>query len=194
MMKRARYVAALAAVVAAPVACLTNDSTVPVFPSNANVYVFSVRTLPLLVYAYVDTASGVNLHQRWLTDRGFAGAACLGLVPHTAVTDTFGTFIFGYTGPNIGEVEEHNNGTIDTVLKYFAPVPSEGTHGSYNLDTTSGRLKLSWADGTPTQYFDPSSDIRLIRDTITTHAELSAFADSIHATWRVTWAHEICQP
>lgn len=194
MIKRARYALALAALAVAPAACLTNDSSVPVFPSNANVYVFSVRTLPLLVYNFTDTASGTRLRQTWLTDRGFAGAACIGLVPHVAVTDTFGTFIFGYSGPNIGEVEESNNGTVDTVLKYFIPVPAEGTHGTWAHDTASGKVTLSWADGKPTQYFDPTADIRLIRDTLTTHAELSAFADSVHATWRVTWAHEICQP
>jgi hypothetical protein len=194
MIKRARLAAVLAASLAAPVACLTSDVTGPVFPSNANVYVFSVRTLPLLVYSYVDTATGANLRQSWLTDRGFAGAACIGLVPHAAVTDTFGTFIFGFNGPNYGEVQEINAGTTDTVVKSFAPLPDEGTHGNYVVDTTSGQLKLSWADGAQTQYFDPKADIRLIHDTITSHAELSAIADSIHVTWRVTWARDVCQP
>jgi hypothetical protein len=196
MIKRARLVAVLAATLAAPAACLTSDITNLVFPSNANVYVFGLKTLPLLVYTYVDTATGANLHQSWLTNRGFAGAACIGLVPHAAVTDTFGTFLFGYYPPAIGQVKDSNavTGVVDTVSKVFIPVPAEGTRGSYAVDTTSGKVTLNWADGTPTQYFDPKADIRLIHDTITSHAELSAFADSIHVTWRVTWARDVCQP
>lgn len=194
MIKRARYVAAIAAVIATPAACVTGDNTLPVFPSNAAVYVFGVKTLPLLVYTRVDTTTGIKLHQRWLTDRGFVGAACLGLVPHTAVTDTFGTFLFGYYPPAVGQVEEINSGVTDTALKSIQPLTPEGTHGAYAVDTTSGHLKLVWADGTPSQYFDPSADIRLVRDTITIHAELSAFADSVHVTWRMTLAHDVCQP
>ncbi|MFI5206526.1 MAG: hypothetical protein ACHQX4_00785 [Gemmatimonadales bacterium] len=190
-MKRARFIVAMAAAVAAPAACLSKDSSVPVFPNNANVYVFSLRAPPL-VYSLVDTATGIRLHQTWLADRGLVGAICIGLVPHAAVTDTFGTFIFGYYDPAIGEVEETLNGTTDTVLKTLEVIP--GRHGAYAVDTVSGRLTLAWTDGTPSQYFDPSADIRLIRDTITAHAELSAFADSEHVTWRMTLPRDICQP
>ncbi|MFI5279595.1 MAG: hypothetical protein ACHQU1_03790 [Gemmatimonadales bacterium] len=196
MTRKARFILALAAAAGAPAACLSSDSSLPVFPSNAAVYVFNDSTLPLLVYNFTDTASGANLHQHWLLDRGFAGAACIGLVPHAAVTDTFGTFLFGYYPPAIGEVKDSNaiNGVVDTLLKTFIALPAEGTHGTYAVDTATGRVKLNWADGTPSQYFDPSADIRLIRDTLTTHAEISAFGDSIHVTWRVTWARGICLP
>ena len=192
MTKGARHAAVLAVIVAAPAACLSNDSSTPVFPSNANVYVFGLNTLPSFVYTLVDTASGINLHQVFLTDRGFAGAVCLGLVPHVAVNDTFGTFLFGYYQPAAGEVQETLNGTTDTVLKTLLVISA--TRGTWAHDTTSGRLALSWADGTPNQFFDPTADVRLIHDTITAHAELSAFADSEHVTWRMTFARGLCQP
>ena len=194
MTKRARVILAIAVAVGAPAGCLTKDSSIPVFPSNARVYVFNDSTLPLLVYNFIDTASGANVRQHVLVDRGFAGAICLGLIPKMAVTDTFGTFMFAYYPPAIGEVVDSNAGTIDTILKVFIPNQYMGSKGAYAVDTATGKVKLTWADGTPSQYFDPAADVRLIRDTLTTHAEISAFADSIHATWRMTFTHSVCLP
>ncbi len=201
MIKRARFVAVLAVAASAPAACVTNDVTGPDIPSNAIVYVFGVRTLPLLTYTYVDTSRGLSVHQRWLTDVvfpgttvGYVGVSCIGLVPH-ASADTFGTFVFQNVGANVGRLQRIEGATTDTVPVSFLPGVKQGTHGSYSLDTASGALKLLWADGTPTQYFDPRAAIRLINDSITSRAELSAFADSQHVSWRVTWAHEsLCQP
>jgi hypothetical protein len=192
MMTRSTRAFLVAACVALPAACSLGDNG-PSIPDNAIVYVFSNRTLSSFVYAYTDTASGIKLHQQVIDSLGYAGALCLGLSPHAAVTDTFGTFVFAYNGPNVAEVYESLNGTVDTLVKVFQ-IPGMGTHGSYTLDTTSGKLALKWTDGVPSQYFDPSSDLRLLRDTLKIHAELSAFADSIHATWRMTWPHDVCQP
>ena len=194
MTNRGRLFFTLAAAAIAPAACLKNDSMIPVFPSNAAVYVFNDSTMPLLVYDFVDTASGANIHQHVLPNRGFAGAICIGLVPHAAVSDTFGTFQFGFYPPAIGEVVDSNAGTVDTLLKTFIPAQNMGTHGSYTVDTATGRVALTWADGRPSQYFDPTADVRLVRDTLRTHAEISAFADSIHATWRMTMTHRVCLP
>ena len=68
----------------------------------------------------------------------------------------------------------------------------QGSHGQYVLDS-AGHLKLTWADGNATQYFDPTADLELHGDTLTSRAELSAHADSVHASWSVTWVRNICR-
>jgi hypothetical protein len=195
MHTRARLLLTLGAGVCLPAACVTHDSTGPVIPDNAIVYVMSARSLEALQYHFVDTTAGQSLVLDWLTapPKTFAGANCIGLMPRSA-TDTVGTFVFVSTGPNIGSLERHLGTTIDTVLGYFLPGQplTQGTHGGYVVDS-AGRLKFTWADGTPTQYFDPSADIRLSNDTILSHAELTARADSMHASWHVSWVRDICQ-
>ena len=186
-----RLVALLIAAFAATPACSLKDLG-PQIPANAIVYVFGQKTFPSMVYTYTDTVAGIRLFQRVLTDRGYAGIACLGLVPHAAVTDTFGTFVVQFIGPNTAQVWDSLNGIVDTLQKVFAP-QGLGRQGSFVHDTASGKLLLSWNDGIPTQYFDPKSDLRLVHDTLTIHAELSASADSLHVTWRMTWPRDICQ-
>jgi hypothetical protein len=79
------------------------------------------------------------------------------------------------------------------VTGYFLPQIVQGSHGHYVVDS-AGHLKLTWANGTATQYFDPTADLQLHGDTLTSLAELSALADSVHASWSVTWARTgFCQ-
>lgn len=189
MVRRSKSFALAVCVAAA--ACRLGDSTAVIIPPNALTYVMGdTVTAKLIVYRFVDTASGSNIRDVWLSDRGFGGFNCIGLLPNTP-TDTTGKFLFAYVGANVGEVAETLNGITDTVVKQFGPVQAMGTHGTYVVDAT-GRLKLTWADGAQIQYFDPKATLRLRGDTINSHAELSLLADSVHATWDVTWIRNIC--
>jgi len=190
MLRRPQSVFLVAACVSAA-ACHLADITRVIIPSNALTFVMGdAVTARLVVYRFVDTTSGANIRDTWLADRGFGGFNCIGLLPNSP-TDTTGKFLFAYVGDNVGEVEETINGTTDTVIKVFGPVQNMGTNGTYAVDAL-GHLKLTWADGSQVQYFDPRATIRLHGDTINSHAELSQFADSIHATWDVTWIRNIC--
>ncbi len=190
MLSRGKLAFVVAACAAAG-ACKLGDITRVIIPANALSYVMGDSlTVRLIVYTFVDTASGVRLFDTLLSDRGFGGYNCIGLLPKTP-TDTTGNFLFAYVGENVVEVKETLNGVTDTVVKRFGPVQSMGTHGTYVLDA-AGHLKLDWADGAQIQYFDPRASIRLHGDTINSHAELSQFADSVHATWDVTWVRNTC--
>jgi hypothetical protein len=190
MPRRSKSGFALAVCLAAA-ACKLGDSTGVTIPANALSYVMGDSTTSrLIVYHFVDTASGANIRDTWLSDRGFGGFNCIGLLPNSP-TDTTGKFLFAYVGDNVGEVEETISGTTDTVVKLFGPVQSMGTHGTYVVDS-AGHLKLTWADGAQIQYFAPTAAIRLHGDTINSHAELSLLADSVHATWNVTWIRNTC--
>jgi hypothetical protein len=190
MLKRPKSAFALAVFVAAA-ACKLGDTTGVIIPANALTFVLGdTTTAKLIVYKFVDTASGANIKDVWLSDRGFGGFNCIGLLP-TTPTDTTGNFLFAYVGENVGEVAETMNGTTDTIVKLFGPVQSMGSHGTYVVDS-AGHLKLSWADGVQIQYFAPTAAIRLHGDTINSQVELSQFADSVHASWNVTWIRNTC--
>jgi hypothetical protein len=175
---------------AGPAACVKYEPTglsIPI-PSNARVY---TMVDSILSYHYVDSTHGSSAELWWEPQRGFEGFNCIGLVP-SSPTDTVGTFVFAFQGRNVGILRERVFLDTTFVTGFFLPSPNLGTHGSYVLDS-AGHLKLTWADGTATQYFDPTADIQLHNDTITSRAELSARADSVHASWSVSWARSTCQ-
>lgn len=158
------------------------------FPANAIVYKIDPA---LLSYTFVDQTVQGGFSLAWLPVEPYIGINCIGLVPKSA-QDTSGTFVFGYYGPNTGRIERRTvAGITDTTTGYFLPATafSQGTHGTYAVDQT-GRLKLFWADGTQTRYFDAGADIRLFGDTIRAVADTRSNADSIRAQWTVYWTFD----
>jgi len=169
------------------VACATETETLHI-PDNAIVYKIDP---PSLRYEYVDTTAGRVYLLSWLPAYGFSGVNCIGLIPRTSV-DTIGTFVFEAKGANTGRLLRTENGLQDTATAYFLPSNEAplGTHGTYAIDS-SNRLKLFWADGTPTRYFDPSADLRISGDTIRSYSDLRAFGDSLRVQWTVMWTYDI---
>ena len=197
MRARARFPLIIGMGLVMQVACVSSDLAAPTIPAGAIVYVMNAKYLPLLSYRFVDTSSAQYLVQTAVTapDTGvFLGMNCIGLSPK-AFGDTTGTFVFAKVGNNFIALREVKgkppDTTVDTIPASFLPPTTEGTQGSYVVNS-AGALTLTWTDGTPTQYFDPSATIILHGDTISSHAELSAKADSVHASWRVSWVRDLC--
>lgn len=144
---------------------------------------------PLLLQdEYIDTTHAAgSFALTWLTSQGFIGYNCFGLKP-TTPTDTTGTFVFGWAGPNTGRLERRNNGTIDTVAGYFIDQSPPGTHGTYVVDAT-GKLTLTFANGTRNRYFAPNAVIRLYGDTIESRADIRVQGDSVRDLWHVYWTY-----
>ena len=170
------------------VGCGSSDLIGLNIPANAIIYEIVGKRL---TYDYVDTTQSGNpyiLHL--LSDTTYTGFNCIGLVPRSSV-DTTGTFVFRYQGTNTGLLRQTRNGTTDTTTFYFLPPINydQGTHGNYALDS-SGRLKLFWADGFQSRYFDPSAIIRLHSDTITSDVTFKANGDSVKITWQANWVRE----
>lgn len=151
-------------------------------PAGARVY---SMVDSILSYHFVDSTHGNSFELFWVPKQGFEGHNCIGLVP-SAATDTAGTFVFAFLGANRGVLKQRSFLDTTYVTGFFLPA-GVGSHGTYVYDS-AGHLKFTWADGTPTQYFDPRADIQLHGDTIRSRAELSVLADSVHASWSVTWA------
>ena len=176
---------------AALAGCVTSHVTGPNIPDGSIVYKIAPLTIQ---YHYVDVraVNGGDYELFWLPLAGFTGVNCLGLLPHSAV-DTNGTFVFAWAGPNTGSIQRRIGTTIDTVEGKFrtsAPRgPEQGTHGTFAVDAT-GRLTLLWADGTPSEYFDPSAVIRLSGDTISSSFSVHLFADSLQYSWQVSWIRD----
>ena len=164
--------------------CLSTDNGTVQIPPNAIIYKLDPS---LLRYTYTDTTAGNNYFLTWLPTEAFVGINCLGIVPRSSV-DTTGTFVFASNGPNTGRLEHRENATTDTVTAYFLPVSdyAQGTHGTYAVDQT-GRMKLFWADGTQSRYFDPSATIRLFGDTIRSVSDIKTRGDSLRVVWDVWW-------
>src|SRR5437868_3745495 len=91
--------------------CKSLDVPVAVIPEGALVY----RVEPtILTYLLTDTTHLTDLHLRWITDAPppqmpLAGWNCIALSPSTP-TDTTGTFVFAFVGPNIGRLERTDVG------------------------------------------------------------------------------------
>lgn len=164
-------------------ACGSLDLPAPVnIPDGAAIY----RIEPTLVSdEYIDTTAGRNVGLTWLSGQGFDGYNCFGFSP-TTPTDTTGSFVFGWAGPNTGTLERRTSGVIDTTVGYFISSQAPGTHGTYVVGS-SGTLTLNWADGVRNRYFAPSAVIRLVGDTVESRADLRARGDSVRDQWHVYW-------
>ena len=170
------------------VGCATTEPTGLNIPANAIVYEIAPKKLK---YDYVDTTvSSTPYTLHWLSDSTYTGFNCIGLVPRAA-PDTTGTFVFVFSGTNTGYIKRLQNGTTDTTSAFFLPPLGfdQGTHGNYALDS-SGKLKLFWADGTQSRYFDPAAVIRLHNDTLTSDFSFKASGDSVQFSWQVNWVRE----
>jgi hypothetical protein len=174
---------------AALAGCVGSAMTGPSVPDGSITYRIDPSSIQ---YHFTDirVASGGDLELSWLPLLGFTGDNCVALLPRSA-TDTVGTFVFAYAGPNTGRIARRRGAITDTVPGYFLPAAGsdQGTHGSYAVGAT-GLLKLAWADGIQTQYFDPGAVLRLVNDTITATADLRFVADSVRYTWHVSWVRE----
>ena len=169
-------------------ACRAIDTSqhVIVIPDSAIVYRFEHT---LLGYTYVDTTTGFDLHLLWLSGEPYAGVNCIALSPHTP-TDTVGTFVFVFQGLNEGRILRTDHSVQDTIAGIFLR-GDEGTHGTFALQS-SGVLKLNWADGVRSRYFDPKAIIRLSNDTIFSDVVRTSNADSVADSWKVRWVRGTC--
>jgi len=152
-------------------------------PEGAFIYKFAPG---LLTYEGVDSTLGGHFEFTWLSGEAFFGANCLAFLP-TTPTDSTGSFVFAWSGQNIGRVERRSNGVpLDTVTGYFMATDPPGTHGSYAVSST-GALTLNWADGARNRYFAPTASLRLVTDTVEAFADIKARGDSIRDQWHVYW-------
>jgi hypothetical protein len=188
-----RFLAACALAVALA-ACRSTDleESFPLLeqiPDDATVI---YRIEPTLIgYHFRDTTAGQDLELRWvdIPQQPFAGYNCVAFSP-LSPTDTVGTFVFVARGPNQGFVERMTPVVTDTVTGYFIG-NGQGSRGSFVLDSQN-RLTLTWANGTPQRYFDPSAVLRISADSLISDADITQAADSIHATWHVVWTVNAC--
>lgn len=175
-------------------ACKSLDQqvTVPVLtiPAGYTAYVFDPAQVS---YTFVDTSStGGDMHLAWISQPAFVGTNCIGLSPRIGV-DTTGSFVFTYSGPNVGQLARLVHGQLDSTIGYF--LGTEGSHGTYYA-TSTGRLNLVFADGLAGgdgRYFNGNSVIRLAGDTIASDTDIKLKGDSVHAVWHVDWLKGTCQ-
>jgi hypothetical protein len=175
-------------------ACKSLDQqlAVPVIhiPSGYIAYVFDPS---LIAYTFVDTsAAGGDLHLAWVSQPSFVGTNCVALSPRLGA-DTSGSFVFTYSGPNVGQLARLMHGQLDSTIGYF--IGTEGSHGTYYA-TSTGRLNLVFADGLAGgdgRYFNSNSVIRLAGDTIASDTDIKLKGDSVHAVWHVDWVKGTCQ-
>ncbi len=150
------------------------------------------RIEPTLIdYRFRDTTAGQDLELRWvhIPQQPYSGYNCVAFSP-LSPGDTVGTFVFVARGPNQGYLERTTPVLTDTVAGYFI-ANGQGSRGSFVLDSQN-RLTLTWANGTPSRYFDPSAALRISADSLISDADITQAADSIHATWHVVWTINAC--
>ena len=158
-------------------------------PAGAVIYKIAPQ---LLADEFSDVSGGQNFGLTWLSSMGFVGYNCFGFTP-TTPTDTTGTFVFGWAGPNSGTLERRNNGVTDTIPGYFIDNLVPGKHGTYVVDS-SGKLTLTWSDGNRNRYFAPTASLRLYGDTVESIVDLRAKADSVRDQWHVYWIYSPACP
>lgn len=183
----------LAVSLAALGGCLGDTMTGLDLPAGTAAFQLVVDTVHTSFHL-VDTASTTgarfDYELTWLPQLGFGGTNCIGLLAHSP-TDTTGSLYFVSTGSNYGVARRRNNAVTDTTF-FGILFQGQGSRGGYAVNS-SGKLVLTWADGSGIQFFDPAADIQLHGDTITSHAELSYLADSVHYSWRMMWVRSACQ-
>jgi hypothetical protein len=170
--------------------CKSLDVPMVVIPDGALVY----RIEPTLItYLFTDTTHLTDVHLRWITDAPppqmpLAGWNCIALSPNTP-TDTTGSFVFAFVGPNIGRLEQTVQGVTDSINGYLLR-GDQGTGGNFVVHS-SGQLTLNWHDGTRSRFFDPAASIRLANDTIFSDADLRDRGDSVRAQWKIRWVRAL---
>ena len=192
-MRRPRVVLAFAVLAFAACKSLDEQVKLPVLsiPANYTAYVFDPH---IIAYSFVDTSSGNDTHLSWIGQPNFAGQNCIGLSPRTG-GDTTGSYVFTWSGPNIGQLFRVMHGQADTTQGFFLSPAGEPTHGAYYL-TSTGHLNLVPADGPAGgdgRYFNTNSVITVSADTIFSDTDIKAFGDSLHANWHVGWVQGTCQ-
>jgi hypothetical protein len=143
----------------------------------------------LLVYSFVDTTHGMDLHLKWLPDSAYIGFTCIGLSPRT-VPDTTGSFVFSFTGLNIGVLQKVDHGDTNLQAGVFLR-GDEGSRGTYAI-TSTGALNLFWSNGVRSRYFDNAAVIRMTGDTIFSDVVRRSNADSVQDAWHVAWLRGDC--
>ena len=167
--------------------CKSLDVPVIAIPDGSEVFVMAPT---LLNYHFVDSSVTPRLELTWLPGEPYAGNNCIALKAATP-TDTTGTFVFVFNGPNVGRMFRNLAGVTDTVKGIFRS-GHEGSHGTYAV-TSSGQLKLFWADATAGRsYFAPEASIRLAGDTIASDVLRTASGDSVTTEWHVRWLRGTC--
>lgn len=166
-------------------------SSGPPFGSDAIIFQLQPRRIG---YFFRDTSSvgsvQLDLTLSWLPDTSFTGFNCIGFTPRSA-TDTIGTFQFYFIGPNQGLLQRIVGTVTDTVVGNFL-AGTEGTRGSYAVNSAN-QVSLFWDDSNgEVRYFDPVAQLTFIGDTLRSVADISHKADSIHATWNVSWIRDTC--
>jgi hypothetical protein len=78
----------------------------------------------------------------------------------------------------------------DTTVFFFLS-GLEGTGGTYVVNAAQ-ELTLTWSDGIPSRYFDPSAQMHFSGDTLWSIADLRSHGDSIRAQWTVAWVRDPC--
>lgn len=174
--------------------CLGDGPELPGGPPFTDEHIIFQLKPSMLGYFFVDTSRvgsvQLNLTLRWLPDTSFTGFNCIGFLPRSD-TDTIGDFAFYFIGPNQGLLERTSNGVTDTVVGNFL-TGLEGTRGTYAVNSAN-EVTLFWSDADGlARYFDPVAQLSFIGDTLRSVAEISHKADSIHASWNVTWIRDTC--
>lgn len=177
-----RYTAPALALLALAACINPVENGGPPIPAGSLVFTFEPS---ILAYHLADSTNNTHFILDWIPP-AFSGYNCLGLLPNAAPGDTAGSFVFSWSGRNIGFLSRFADGVTDTTTGYFFPAQSLGTHGSYVIDS-SNKMTMSWVDGTRSRYFQPAADIRLRADSIISNVDLKTRGDSIHEVWHVVW-------
>lgn len=196
------YVAALAAVLPA---CKKDE---PLAPECENSRFDMLRPTEGKMLAFVLSPQTIEYQYRdvrrdttdlsWDTSQTYYGVACLRFQTTDSVRiDSSGVFQFLMSGSNAGTVRRRI-GPLDGSLERNDSLVGrffygcEGDGGNYRLHADS-TISLSWSNGTQVRIFEPTAAHRLRGDTaIWSSAIQSAYNDSLHATWRVTWVRAYC--
>lgn len=186
-MRAFRLPVVAAFLLAAGCGSIADGSGSPTIPDGSTIFKLEPA---LLQYHYVDTSGINNVTLTWLPSQGFVGYNCLAFKPNTP-TDTTGTFVFAWNGQNTGRVQRESPGILDTLQAFFFPPTASplGTHGTYVTDS-SGKVKLTWADGVRSRYFQDAADIRFSGDSVISKVDVKAVGDSIHEQWTVYWIYD----